>query len=397
MKLRNFMYATMIACAFASCSKDDVIENGTDPVAKGDANLTIVVDALNMGTKAVKPTGTTSNTLEGETDIKTLTLVVFNSTGSYLASATGGTDGKVSIEGLAPQEIKFMVFANMSISNISNLSSSTIYSQPLLLDGTNGFTVGAGLPMSSNLVESITLVSGNNYYGYNADEMSNPATNGQFSVGIPLPLIRNVARVDLEAVKLSMADSDYATGSASFQYSGAYIENAANKALTNGSVASDATFVTGTAAAYTYYANLITALTSKTQNFTATTTREDAEDVMAEKAYYYILTNTQVGANATPTKLVVRGNFSLTNATKKGDTSGKTYTLASQEGFYPITVGVDGLPSGTAAGLERNKIYKITLLVAGPGRSGDGGGRAAFFVKCAVADWTTVDQIHPVQ
>lgn len=394
MKLRNFMYATMIACAFASCSKDDVIENGPDPV-KGDANLTIVVDALNMGTKAVKPSDATGNTLTGETDIKSLTLVVFNSTGNYLASATGGTDGKVSIEGLAPQEIKFMVFANMSISNISSLNSSTIYSQPLSLDVTNGFTVTAGLPMSSNLVSDITLVSGNNYYGYNADEMTNPA--GQFSVGTPLPLIRNVARVDLEAVKLSMADSDYAAGSASFQYSGAYIENAANKALTNGSVASDATFVTGTASAYTYYANLITALASKTQTFTAATTREEAEDVTAEKAYYYILTNTQVGANATPTKLVVRGNFSLTNATKKGDTSGKTYTLASQEGFYPITVGVDGLPAGTTPGLERNKIYKITLLVAGPGRSGDGGGRAAFFVKCAVADWTTVDQIHPVQ
>ena len=45
MKLRNLMYATMIACAFASCSKDDVIDNGPDPVAKGDSAFTIVVNA----------------------------------------------------------------------------------------------------------------------------------------------------------------------------------------------------------------------------------------------------------------------------------------------------------------------------------------------------------------
>ena len=47
MKLRNLMYATMIACAFASCSNDDVIENGPD--AKGDASLTI-----DLGVKSTK-------------------------------------------------------------------------------------------------------------------------------------------------------------------------------------------------------------------------------------------------------------------------------------------------------------------------------------------------------
>lgn len=37
----------MIACAFASCSNDDVIENGPD--AKGDASLTI-----DLGVKSTK-------------------------------------------------------------------------------------------------------------------------------------------------------------------------------------------------------------------------------------------------------------------------------------------------------------------------------------------------------
>lgn len=394
MKLKNFMFATMIACAFASCSEDDaVIDNGPDPVTKGDANFTIVVNSQNMGTKAVKPEGS-GETLKGETDIKNLTLVVFNSTGDFLASATGNTDGKVSIEGLAPQTIQFMVFANMSIAEINKLNSSTIYSQPLAL-GANGFNVTDGLPMSSNLVKDVALVSGNNYYGYDEDEMTNPAENGKHSVGTPLSLFRNVARVDLEAVKLSMADSEYESGEASFQYTGAYIENAANKALTNGGIASDAGFVTGSAKDYKFYANFVeTPAIATPQTFTKDTERKDAVDVSSEKAYYYVLTNTQEGANVTPTKLVVRGNFSLTGAQKAGDD--KTYTLASQEGFYPITVGVDGLTSAEK-GLVRNKIYKITLLVAGPGRTSDGSGKATFFVKCTVANWDKVDQIHPVQ
>ena len=42
MKLRNLMYATMIACAFASCSNDDVPtpDNG-NPDAQGGTSLTV--------------------------------------------------------------------------------------------------------------------------------------------------------------------------------------------------------------------------------------------------------------------------------------------------------------------------------------------------------------------
>ena len=45
MKLRNLMYATMIACAFASCSNDDVPtpDNG-NPDAEGGTSLTVKFD-----------------------------------------------------------------------------------------------------------------------------------------------------------------------------------------------------------------------------------------------------------------------------------------------------------------------------------------------------------------
>ena len=50
MKLRNLMYATMIACAFASCSNDDVPtpDNG-NPDAQGGTSLTVKFDKAYSG------------------------------------------------------------------------------------------------------------------------------------------------------------------------------------------------------------------------------------------------------------------------------------------------------------------------------------------------------------
>lgn len=390
MKLRNLMYATMIACAFASCSKDDVIDNGPDPVAKGDAALTIVVNAEKVGTKAVKPEDATDITLANETEIKSLTLVVFNSTGAYLGHGTS-KDNKVVVEGLVPQPIKFMVFANMDIANISTLTSESIFTQALPLNAEKGFVAADGLPMASDLISEITLVSGNNYYGYDENEMTDAATNGKFSVGKPLPLYRNVARVDLEAVKLDMAKSDYVSGTATFQYTGVSIKDAADKAYTSGAVDATAGHVGPLEATYTFYKDVVKGTLDVTTQSAFTSTTE-AVDVKAEKAYYYVLANTQSGEGSTPTELVVTGKFSLTNAKKAG--SDNTYTLAERESSYPIVIGVTGMTK--SVDIENNKVYQITLLVAGPGKT-DGGDPAKFYVKTKVAEWKTVEQIAPVK
>lgn len=134
MKLRNLMYATMIACAFASCSKDEVIDNGgQDPVAKGDASLTIQVDANNLVTKAGLPTnykpGTgegESYTIDGEASIKNITLVVFNATsGAYLGHSTSAAaeTKELKIAGLVPQNIKFCCICEHGYCKYSELIS----------------------------------------------------------------------------------------------------------------------------------------------------------------------------------------------------------------------------------------------------------------------------------
>ena len=74
MKLRNLMYATMIACAFASCSNDDVPtpDNG-NPDAQGGTSLTVKFDKA-ADTKA-------------SGDITSLSMLVFN------------VDGKLEVVG----------------------------------------------------------------------------------------------------------------------------------------------------------------------------------------------------------------------------------------------------------------------------------------------------------
>ena len=77
MKLRNFMYVTMIACAFASCSNDDVpTPDQGDPSAEGDAVLAVRVAGLNV-TKSASFT-------EDETDatISSLHVYVFSQNGN---------------------------------------------------------------------------------------------------------------------------------------------------------------------------------------------------------------------------------------------------------------------------------------------------------------------------
>lgn len=112
MKLRNLMYATMIACAFASCSKDDVIDGGQEP-AKGEGTLTISVNT--KGTKAVGEGDASVNELavflykvtgEGDAQVKTLA-------GQQYANAYT-TDGQIVFNDLTAGD-KYMCvgFANL--------------------------------------------------------------------------------------------------------------------------------------------------------------------------------------------------------------------------------------------------------------------------------------------
>lgn len=191
----------------------------------------------------------------------------------------------------------------MDIANIPSLSAADLMAKNVVLT-TDYFDVAEkGLPMSSDLV-STTLASGNNYYGYTTEE----SANGTNLSTTPLPLKRNVARVEIADVVLDMAQSDYISGSASFQFTGVKINSAAANAKISGVDAANTNYVSYTATDYSFYGDFPTAaIAAVSQNkFTTATTPVTVNPI---KAYYYVLANTQKDAEnkalATATTLVV--------------------------------------------------------------------------------------------
>ena len=388
------MYATMIACAFASCSKDDEVINGGN-TTKGDANLTIEMTTAGPSTKATltdEKLATTPFTgkLDNEDYVKTLTLVVFDASGNYLADATANisdqTKKEVSISSLPTGAIQFMLFANMSLANISSLTATTIYKQAIPVADYAGNIAKNGLPMTS-AINTATLVSGNNYYGYTDQEKG---TGAYLSIGTPVSLVRNVARVDLASLNLDMSKSNYSAGTASFTFENVFIANASDATtLANANGVNKYTgesFGTETDV-LSYYNEALATATTLTQNIANAT----ATAINAPHAYFYVLANSlQTKVEKGGTILVVKGKFKLENGVK----GNVTENLAETEGYYPVYVGVDGLGTTTAAeGTVKNHVYNINITIAGQGKSTPiGDEKANFFVKATVDDWAYLTQ-----
>lgn len=380
----------MIACAFASCSKDDeVIDNG-GATAKGDANLTIEMTTAGPSTKASLDKAVTGK-LANEDDVKTLTLVVFDASGKYLADATATisdqTKKEVSISSLPTGAIKFMLFANMSISSstISTLSATTIYDQPIPVADFAKDIATKGLPMTSTL-KTATLKSGNNYYGYETGTGTGTAT---YLSETPVSLVRNVARVDLASLNLDMSKSNYTAGTAYFTFENVFIANASDTttlANANGTNKYTGESLGDETDVLPYYNEALAEATALTQNIEGATARE----IGAPHAYFYVLANSlKTTGKKNGTILVVKGKFKLENG--KNKTTGVIENLAETEGYYPVYVGVDGLEN--AEGTVNNHVYNINITIAGQGKSTPiGDEKANFFVKATVDDWAYLTQ-----
>ncbi len=404
MKLRNFMYATMIACAFASCSKDDVVGPEGPDTAKGDANFAVVVNTK-LATKAIEDgsgTQTGTDTKKGEDAIKSLALVVFDGSGNYLKAATvnakeGESVYEISVTDLAPGNIQFRVFANMpdiTVATFSTLKASDLNASLAVIMPTDGYTrdFSTGLPMSSAASLTTTLATGDNYYGYAQSEVPSGITPLATTA---VPLYRNVSRVELNSIALNMAFGDYSAGKATFSFTDVNVLDATSKANLDATTATGATYLSGPTSTFLSATNAGSAVAT----YTIGTTNGAQTISDASKAYFYVLGNTANATNAVnSTKLVVKGHFKLEGGVDRA--TGATVSTIDRDGFYPVTIGYtnDNIETGTTgvladAGLVNNKVYKIDLVVAGPGKiTIDGGDPANFFVKCAVADWVSVSQ-----
>lgn len=381
MKLRNFMYATMIACAFASCSKDDVIDNGTDPVA-AEGELVITLATNDAKTKADEHQSADELTINNLTvyvyevseqaGVKTYTYAGQTAETDVIATNAAGDATILTIRGLEVNK-KYICFgyANM-------VAPATIpeFSDAMIVEiGANGF-VPDNLPMTGKS-EEVTLSS-----------TSNTAL---------IKLDRAVSRVDVVGLTLDVdaTGATFAADSASFLLTGLSINGVTTKVNTDGTYAATPTYWGGLA--QNIWGNVVGGKTffNKTAFTPAPVTAEDKEgndtpatiytcSNEAPAASFYILPNPAASSTAglSLTTLVLSGKFSY----KKGTTA-----VAPAATEYPVVIAKDGLGDDATGAIEQNKLYRISMTVAGPGRGIDGAG-TDLIIKASVTDYTVLTQ-----
>lgn len=397
MKLRNLMYATMIACAFASCSKDDVTTpggKGTD-AGLGDAKMSVKIALADPSTKAVGD----PNAMGEEANISNVQIAIYNGAAKIAEAAPEDIkDNTAKFTGLpANTTLRCIVLVNMADVSMEEVNPTSL--SKTLTVPTNGFEQGK-LPM----------------FAMTGDIVLKPNTETTETVSV----IRNVARIQVSGITLNMAhaDSKFKSGNASFALTGISVNTAANSAKVAGSYDSEtsylygyADFVAGAKSFSAYLKNFTPADNTISQDFDKSKSNESvAMPNLKENNnpvnYFYVFPNEgtlTVGSEDQDrvdnrTVLTIAGNFSLENGVTNGGTVAQEYV--NEPVFYPVVIGLDGVKSAPVAKVERNKIYDIDLTIAGPGYKTPGpdpsGKDASFIVSVKVADWDPVVEQKPV-
>lgn len=378
----------MVACAFASCSKDDVIDNGPD--AKGDASLTI-----DLGVKSTKA-DIVANT---ETAVSDLNLFLLDQATNavvnrvYLTSSIASTPTYTFGDLEVGRQLYCVGFANFG-KEMTTVPTSEV------INVANNIT-GTKLPMHG-LSTDVTIQAG-----------SNTTT---------LTLVRDLARVELVGLTLDMSEQPtnaFTAGTFKFDFISASV-NLAPKSSTvtfakrgnNGdrsyTVGTD--FVGGLAANIWKWDNhqnkeqnsayIVSDATEAFATYTLGTTNAAQTVTKPTSIVFYVLPNEAIKGNdgssytnANPTALTLNGTMQVEGAVRNGQTITDTY-----DSYYNIEIGKTGTVSGqdAGAGILANKSYKISLAVAGIG-DGSGGERPSLVVNTVVSDWEEVTQVTPVQ
>ena len=231
----------MIACAFAACSNEDDPIVGPDQPQTGEVETTLAfaIKGADTKTKAGTQTG-------AEEKVNNLRVILYTADGNYVASSTTGAtkdnvndNREVQMTAKLPAGVtsyKVLAVANLSTSFADNVGTSLAAMEQGAPFGTGAAIGDAGLPMSSGVSAAFTVTLGKaNYYGYTTDDIVDyDATKDVIVASEPLPLIRNVARVDLKKVTLdlnaSTKEPGYTAISAQLQLQEAFILHARIKA-----------------------------------------------------------------------------------------------------------------------------------------------------------------------
>jgi hypothetical protein len=422
MKLRNLMYATMIACAFASCSNDDVPtpDNG-NPDAEGGTSLTVKFDKA-ADTKA-------------SGDITSLSMLVFNADGKLEVVGTKATTPAVE-EGSDAVAHAELTAGVKEVALIANYIVPTTGEQSLIgktkaevfavLNKTfdSELEVEGTLTMNSKIYTGVVVAAEKkNVFGFATAPAGYVNVGGLTDTDLksPVKLYRNVAKVVLNKISTKVAENSNKP-----RYSDPQLvlkeifilqghkktnlmgENWDQYATTN--VDDEWYSAYAHTDEWTEKDDLYTLVENPTvpentpswikTTITGTVTTLNAYETANS---FYVYENTDLDNR---TLLVVKGDFSY----KISDTGRKTesdryYTIALGENFQ-VSAGESNVASellvlrgvtgndGKYNGLYRNLQYDLTLTVTGPGYQtpGGGGDPTTLDVQCVVVPFGQVNQ-----
>ena len=422
MKLRNLMYATMIACAFASCSNDDVPtpDNG-NPDAEGGTSLTVKFDKA-ADTKA-------------SGNITSLSMLVFNADGKLEVVGTKATTPAVE-EGSDAVAHAELTAGVKEVALIANYIVPTTGEQSLIgktkaevfatLNKTfdSELEVEGTLTMNSKIYTGVVVAAEkNNVFGFATAPAGYVNVEGLTDTDLksPVKLYRNVAKVVLNKISTKMAENSNKP-----RYSDPQLvlkeifilqghkktnligENWGQYATTN--VDDEWCSAYAHTDEWTEKDDLYTLVENPTvpentpswikTTITGTVTTLNAYETANS---FYVYENTDLDNR---TLLVVKGDFSYKiNDTDRKIESDRYYTIALGENFQ-VSAGESNVASellalrgvtendGKYNGLYRNLQYDLTLTVTGPGYQtpGGGGDPTTLDVQCVVVPFGQVNQ-----
>lgn len=383
MKLRNLLYATMVACVFASCSNEDDPTPNPDPTPEAaEATLEVQIKAPLSSKATTMP--------DVDSEIKSLQLIVFDPTTENVAYV-GTTAGKAG-ENIAVKTTvkagsqKVLVLANSTKTITVGTSMDNVINESKTFDtenATNGFSMNSG-------VFTVNIEAGKtNYVGY-ASEVVKSEVDAKTAVLLtsdPVKLFRNVGKVILKSAKISENIDKKRYPNASVKLKNVYLLHAhkTTKLATEaawGPINVGGSYLNG--ATTDAYGKWATYMTDKTAIYPYLSTPvyaqeevylkslKDATEITEGTDAFYAYENTEA-KEGYRTLLVVEADFSY----KADDAASAT---VSEGRFYPIAVGYDNavfnsigsdfteLRNGVKLeGLLRNLQYEVSLGIAGPG------------------------------
>lgn len=414
MKLRNLMYATMIACAFASCSKDDAIEpdnNNPNPGAEG-TTLSAQTESPSI-TKAGDPDAT----------ITTLSMLVFEESNNTLeAIGTKATDNTTTAVEVTAGSKSVIILANVTLPATVVKGASLTTVQAALtkaLNAENAVEAAENLTMNSKLYTGVQVAPNTkNMLGYTSAEAT--AVGGALVTGITdasskVKLYRTVARIVLNKVKTK---EYYGTDEGKIAYKSPKLDVTDVFLLQGSKMTSlwsateyaatemaDGGFLFGRSGFKEETGDQYTLVTSTADDVYSgydidITSWADITTTEATKGtVFYAYENTSTNR----TLLVVAGNFSYLT----GESEDSRVTMPGTR-YYPVAIGVTeasfsteaksmlalrGIESGWA-GVYRNLQYNVNLTIVGPGykRPTGGGDPTTIEAQVEVVAFANVDQ-----